>query len=265
MGETPGDEDVPEASPPPGAVGAEVEVPADCVADVAGAGRWCTPSLPAQRGRRWRPSRRYASCWNSSISGYPMIARCDRTSVEALHAGDAGIAELSWERGRSGGSLDWDRPDGRAREALAMTNSLGRSRRVVPMAAAALGALACLSACSGAGAGADTAARAAAQSLAPAGPCQKAQFAAHSGLAAGAIQNYVGSRRRPEPSSRARTTEPLPSTRRGGPALSRLDELAAASPLVAGCPWGHPAGQRTGNGQRPLPPRRRSSSPPGNR
>ena len=27
----------------------------------------------------------------SFISGYPMIARCDRTSVEALHAGDQAL------------------------------------------------------------------------------------------------------------------------------------------------------------------------------
>jgi len=119
-----------------------------------------------------------------------------------------------------------------------MTNSLGRSRRAVPVVAAALGALACLSACSGAGAGADTAARATAQSLAPAGPCQKAQFAAHSGLAAGAIQTYVwkpaaSGAFKPGAHHRAAAID----TARRASALA-AHELAAASPLVAGCPGG---------------------------
>ena len=119
-----------------------------------------------------------------------------------------------------------------------MTNSLGRSRRAVPVVAAATAALACLAACSGAGAGAETAARAAAPSSAPAGACQKAQFAAHSGLAAGAIHNLSGSRPASgafKPGARGRAAA-IDRAQRASALAAR--ELEAAAPLVAGCPGG---------------------------
>jgi hypothetical protein len=105
--------------------------------------------------------------------------------------------------------------------------------------AAATGILACLAACSGAGAGAETAARAAAaRSAAPAGPCQKAQFAAHSGLAAGAIHNLVWQPAHAgafKPGARGRAAA-MARAQRASALAAR--ELAAAAPLVTGCPGG---------------------------
>jgi hypothetical protein len=118
-----------------------------------------------------------------------------------------------------------------------MTKSFGRSRRAVAVAAAAIGGLAFLSACSGTGSGAETAAGAA-QSAGPAGPCDKAQFAAHSGLAAGAIQAYVWQPVKSgafKPGAHGRAT--AIDTARRASALA-AHELETASPLVTGCAGG---------------------------
>jgi hypothetical protein len=77
LGEAPGDEDVPDASSSPGAFGAEVEVPLDCVADVAapGAGALVHP-VTASAARTARAAVAPARVvLEPFISGYPMIAR----------------------------------------------------------------------------------------------------------------------------------------------------------------------------------------------
>jgi hypothetical protein len=142
------------------------------------------------------------------------------------------------ERGSAERSLDWDHRIDRIREALAMTKSFGRSRRAVAVAAATIGGLACLSACSGTGSGAETAARAGQSAAAPAGPCDKAQFAAHSGLAAGAIQAYVWQPVKSgalKPGARGRATA-IDTARRASAFAAH--ELETASPLVSGCAGG---------------------------
>lgn len=76
MGEAPGDEDVPEASPPPGAVGAEVEVPADCVADVAGAEAPVHAVTPSAARTAMAAVAAVRVVLELFISGDPMIVRC---------------------------------------------------------------------------------------------------------------------------------------------------------------------------------------------
>jgi hypothetical protein len=111
------------------------------------------------------------------------------------------------------------------------------SSRALPLVAAALGAAACLTACSGTGSGAGAVARAA-QSSAPSGPCDKAQFAAHSGLAAGAIQIYVWQPARSGAlATGAKGRAAAIATARRASALA-AHELDAASPLVTGCASG---------------------------
>lgn len=76
MGEAPDDEDVPEASSSPGAVGAEVEVPADCVADVAGAGALVQAVTPSAARTAMAAVAAVRVVLEPFISGYPMIVRC---------------------------------------------------------------------------------------------------------------------------------------------------------------------------------------------
>jgi hypothetical protein len=112
-----------------------------------------------------------------------------------------------------------------------------RNSRWSLSAAGILAAAACLSGCSGTGSAAGTIARATGPT-APSGPCDKAGFAAHSGLAAGAIRIYVwkpvtaGAMNK---GAKGRTAAIVAARR--ATALA-AHELAAASPLVTGCPSG---------------------------
>jgi hypothetical protein len=116
-----------------------------------------------------------------------------------------------------------------------MTRISAHRRGALPIAVAALAAAA-LAGCSGTGGAAGTVASAAA--AAPAGPCDKAQFAAHSGVAAGAIQNYVWKPARSGAfATGAKGRAAAIAAARRATALA-AHELEAASPLVAGCPSG---------------------------
>jgi hypothetical protein len=108
---------------------------------------------------------------------------------------------------------------------------------MMPVVAAALCLLGALTGCSGAGGGA-AAIAGATTATGPTGPCDKAGFAAHTGLAAGAIQTYVW---RPaqagafKPGAKGRAAA-LANARKASALAAH--ELAAASPLVTGCPSG---------------------------
>jgi hypothetical protein len=118
-----------------------------------------------------------------------------------------------------------------------MTTVWRRSRGVVPVVAAALCVVGALTGCSGTGGGASAVAGAT-TATGPTGPCDKAGFAAHAGLAAGAIQTYVWRPVRSgalKPGAKGRTAA-LTAARQASALAAH--ELTAASPLVTGCPSG---------------------------